>query len=360
MRHLKQQIIPYFMAVVLLGTLSMIPANSTAEETSWCIAPPPPPLKPIISTEMTWSEGVVIPRLDPEIEKALHSLNADPAPESITRGMHYVVSNELRHYILSDIVKDKRGIHIGVGAEQNYILAGWSKPDIIILMDFDQYIVDLHKIYQVFFETSWTPEEFVDQWKSKNKERSIQRIREAHQDNPVLAKKLVSMYKFRYRRVQAKFREILGIYKEEKRKCFLNDYEQFSHIKRLVETGRVVQYRGNLTGDKFLNSLAKFSNEYGIHIGTLYMSNAEYYFPFATGNFISNMMSQTFGDEGLVIHTHPYSGVEYQYIYHRGVNFQEWLTSRKVKTLRRLKDKYGTRQKDSDLIEISRSPKDKK
>lgn len=348
------------LAIAVVGTLGWMPAMVSAEETSWCIAPPPPPLKPIISTEMTWSEGNVIPRLDPEMEKALHSLTADPAPESITRGIHYVVSNEHRHFILSDIIKNKGGIHIGVGAEQNYILAGWSKPDIMVLMDFDQYIVDLHKIYKVFFETSWTPEEFIGQWKKKNRERSILRIREAYADNPSLAKKLVSMFKFRAGRIYGKFREVQGIYKEEKRECFLNSFEQFSHIKRLMETGRVVQYRGDLTGELFLKSLAQFSAEYGIHIGTLYMSNAEYYFTYDTGQFTPNMTSQTFGDEGLVIHTHPYDGVEYQYIYQTGMNFQEWLTSRKVKTVWKMKTKYGKRLADKDLIEISRRPENKK
>ena len=83
--------------------------------------------------------------------------------------MHYTRSNETRHYLFKSPINEIGGIHVGVGAEQNYIFAGWSKPKVMILMDFDQWIVDLHRAYSVMFAKAETPDAFIELWQKKNR-----------------------------------------------------------------------------------------------------------------------------------------------------------------------------------------------
>ena len=88
------------------------------------------------------------------------SLPRDPAPEEITRNQHYWISNEQRLDLFHDPIKDLGGVYVGVGSDQNYLHAGWAKTEVLVLMDFDQKIVDLHGVYRVAFLHASTKEQF--------------------------------------------------------------------------------------------------------------------------------------------------------------------------------------------------------
>ena len=50
---------------------------------------------------------------------AFASLPADPAPPELVRGLHYWISNENDLALFHDAVKDKGGVYVGVGSDQN-------------------------------------------------------------------------------------------------------------------------------------------------------------------------------------------------------------------------------------------------
>src|SRR5262245_14183161 len=64
---------------------------------------------------------------------AFSAVRADRAPETIIRDTHYVVSNEDRPQAFRGAVRDRGGVYIGVGSEQNYVLAGWARPEVMVL-----------------------------------------------------------------------------------------------------------------------------------------------------------------------------------------------------------------------------------
>ena len=99
-------------------------------------------------------------------------LPEDPPPAEITRGSHYWIGNEDRLDVFyDDVSKDavKGGVHMGVGAEQNWMFIGWSKPEVAVMFDFDQAIVDLHRVYFVAFAAAATKEEFKALWLDKSR-----------------------------------------------------------------------------------------------------------------------------------------------------------------------------------------------
>ncbi|MEM6297042.1 MAG: hypothetical protein AAGA54_37600, partial [Myxococcota bacterium] len=103
----------------------------------------------------------------PAVPSALAPLTAlpsDPPPAKLTNDTHYLVSNERRLDLFADDVRDRGDAYIGVGAGQNYVLAAWADPEVMVLVDFDADVVDLHALYILFFAHADDIETFESLW----------------------------------------------------------------------------------------------------------------------------------------------------------------------------------------------------
>ena len=87
----------------------------------------------------------------------MHAVVEDPPPPELVRDTHYIVSNESRQDLFKDSIAAHGGALLGVGSDQNYLLAGWSRPELLILFDFDQVVVNVHRVYRAFFLNAATP-----------------------------------------------------------------------------------------------------------------------------------------------------------------------------------------------------------
>ena len=114
--------------------------------------------------------------LEPAQRKRLASITPDPEPPQLVRDSHYVISNEDRPHLFKGSLDDVGGALVGVGTEQLYVYAGWARPKVIIPMDFDQVVVDLHRIYGLFFLVADTPEDFVSLWSKKREPFALKLI----------------------------------------------------------------------------------------------------------------------------------------------------------------------------------------
>ena len=63
--------------------------------------------------------------VSPAWTDTLNKIVPDPPPPHLVRGTHYVISNEDRHDLWLKTVQGKGGAYLGVGTDQNYVLAGW-------------------------------------------------------------------------------------------------------------------------------------------------------------------------------------------------------------------------------------------
>ena len=86
----------------------------------------------------------------------------DPKPDKLTRNSHYWVSDEKRHDLFREAIADKGGVFIGLGTDQNYLMAAWAKPEVLIPLDFDQMVVYLHYAFRVAFLNAKTPKQFIE------------------------------------------------------------------------------------------------------------------------------------------------------------------------------------------------------
>ncbi|MFT6397613.1 MAG: hypothetical protein ACJAYU_002367 [Bradymonadia bacterium] len=268
--------------------------------------------------------------LPTEVRAAFDAVQADPEPEEITRGTHYWVSNEDGHWVTRELIENSGGVYLGVGSEQNYMIAGWSRPALMILLDFDQQIVNLHDAYGALLIASATPEEFIARWDEDVEEEAVAIIRQAYSGehaNAVAAtlSQTINRCGRRFRRLRDRYNE-LGV------PLFVNDQATYDFIRALWQNNRVITIRGDLTASGAMLGLANAASESGLTMRTMYFSNAEQYFDYG-GQFNANMVAQPFDDRSYVLHTRQYSGWlfveedDYHYALQPGPNFVAWLES---------------------------------
>ena len=281
---------------------------------------------------------------DVAASSALHSPRAttwsdirwDDPPEKITRNTHYWVSNEYRHDLFHDTLKDRGGVYVGLGTDQNYLLAGWARPEIMILMDFDEYVVHLHRVYRVMFERAEDPVELIRLW-SKEKPKTVHGwLEEAYGERSDL-KKIKRAYDRGRKSVSRRLRKLSRTYPKRKIPTFLTDQEQYSYIRQMWMTGKIICVRGNLLGDRSMMDIAEVVRAKGLSIRVLYLSNAEQYFRY-NDVFRRNINILPFDDRSVVLHTlawgcYGFADGHYHYSWQTGANFQAWMTDSKVRLL---------------------------
>ncbi len=319
-------------------------------------------LAPLLAT-LLWlipavSQGqpAALKPLSPEVRKALEAVRSDPPPKNLIYNRHYSTSNEYRQYLYRAKIKPRGGMFIGVGSEQNYVLSGWAKPELMVLFDFDQWIVDLHAIYGVFFLAARTPAELLKLWHPRNQKKAEALLR-APPRTKALADRLMKIYKSTRWQIYKHLRFISGIYRKHRVPIFLSDQQQYDHIVALYRNNRVFAVRGDFTADRTMKDLAAFARRFKIPVRMLYLSNVEYYFEYNKGRYRQNMLDLGFGDPSLVLRTVVRTSSRYRYVYQTGENFQRWLSCRcvhKVKTLTR----YGKLEGHEDMMGIHKNPKD--
>ncbi len=255
------------------------------------------------------------------------SLRADPPPEELTKGRHYWTSNEYRHDLFRPVVEGLGGIYVGVGTDQNYLIAGWMRPEVLVAMDFDGLIPELHGIYGLVFAAAATPREFLGYWlRGKGIERLVA---EAHPEDPRRVKALLRVLSNARWRVRRRLRWTKETFRELKVPTFLTDQRQYDHIRELFARGRVFAIRGDLTGDKTVRDIAAAARRAGLPVRALYTSNAEDYFRYGDA-FRRNIAALPFDEKGVVLQTsgrggHSKIDGHYHYVWQYGRDFQGWL-----------------------------------
>jgi len=277
--------------------------------------------------------ALAAPSLGPlpkEAQDAFRAVRDDPPPPHIVRGIHYVISNEGRHYLYRDAVKDTGGVYVGVGTDQNYLIAGWSRPEVLVLMDFDQVVVDLHRVYRLAFLKAQTPEEFIALWRDKNKADMQALIDEGIAD-PELRAAAQRAYHIARSAVHRRLLRVKARYAQLKMPTFLDDAEQYAFIVDMFKNERVYMVRGDLTADRSVSDIAVAARAAKMPVRTLYLSNAERYFHY-NANFRGSMLSLPLDERSVVLRTSHFTQGRYQYSVQPGANFHAWLNDGKIKS----------------------------
>ena len=297
--------------------------------------------------------------LPEELSQVLGSVEFDPFPEQLVLDAHYWVSNENFHHLYKPWIDDHGGILLGVGTDQNYLMAGWSRSPILLMMDFDEQIRNVHEIYGVIFRRTATPSEHVRAWSKE--EQVVSWLGEDFEG--VRLEELKTTYSRSRRSVLVRLRKVITDYKEREIPTYLSDQAQYDFVRSLWTNGRVFSLRGDLTADKTMVQIARALADHQLVLGIVYLSNAEQYFDF-TPEFRRNIIAQPFDERSVVLRTRPWDelgfpeGGSYHYNVQAAGNFREWLETHRVKNASRLL--AGWRSNDDEipgLSEVKRKPR---
>jgi len=236
--------------------------------------------------------------LPPETAQKFLSIEFDPPPKKLAADAHFVVSDEKAHYLFKSAITGLGGCMVGVGTDQNYIMAGWAKPDILIIADFDQVVVDVHKLYRIAFQHTQSPTDFIKAWR----DQSILEWLEKESLSPDEQKRLRKVFSMSKNLILDRLSEVRKTYRKAKTSTFLDDQQQFDYIRNLFLTNRVFVFRGDLTGTKTYRQIGDTLRNLGLTVRVLYLSNAEKYFD-CSENYKKNMRGLPFDEKSVVLRT---------------------------------------------------------
>lgn len=261
---------------------------------------------------------------------AFEGVEADPHPEKLTRDSHYWISDEQRHDLFREAIADSGGVFVGLGTDQNYLMAAWAKPEVLVPLDFDQMVVSLHYAFRVIFLNAKNPDEFTQMWSEDNFKVTRELIKQAYADKDErFQKDVLRAFKQGSKFVRRRIVRIKKTFGRLEVPTFLSDQSQYDFIVSLFRENRVFPVRGDLTAKKTVRQTGDAARKCGMSIRTLYLSNAEQYFKF-TDDYRQNMLSLPYDAKTRVIRTagtkKPWTadGV-YDYIVQSSDNFKTWI-----------------------------------
>lgn len=255
--------------------------------------------------------------------EAFAGITPDPRPTALVRDTHYIVSNEDNHFVWRSAISGRGGVYVGVGTDQNYVLAGWVRPEFLVLLDFDQVVVDLHRVYGVIFMNAPTPHDFLDMWEDRNVRRVEELIEALKVDAPT-RRGMLAAYRTAHFAVPRRLRRVESAYKPLGVRWFLNDINQYRYVAELFRTGRVVTVRGDLSIGGSMNAVATAARKAGAVVRTVYLSNAERYFPYTAG-FKNSLLALPTDERSIILRTRARMSGAYEYIEQDAANFKRWL-----------------------------------
>ncbi len=288
---------------------------------------------------------------------AWRQVTPDPPPTKLAGNWHFFASNEQRLEQFRRVITGLGGIAIGVGTDQNYLLGGWAKPEMLVLVDFDQMVVDLHEVYRAFFLYASSPAKFMSLWSPRATVRARGIIARAV-PNPAKRRRVQRVFKLARLPVYVRLKKQQRYFRRLKTLTFLSDQQQYEYLVTLFRTGRVLAIRGDLTGKKTMAGIARAARKTGLPVRLLYLSNAEQYFQYGS-SFRKNIFALPVDDKSLVLRTqHMTKKHGFAYVVQRLVDFRYWLRNKRTRRLRDLLQLGGPHWSRSPVV-LPRPPQTK-
>lgn len=324
----------------------------------------PTPATPAAAPPAAAASGALQP-LAPEVAAAFAALREDPAPPAIVRNSHYWISNEYRHDLVRPTLEgaDRAGlggILIGVGTDQNYLMAAWARSELLVLMDFDAEIPRLHRIYGQAFKVAETPEAFLAFWSDDQVKANLAWIRATYgEEKP--GKRMAQAFRTAQPLVRRRLTKTLRDYGKRGVSTFLDDAEQYRHLRALWQAGRVFAVRGDLTAAQTMADIGAAARKAALPVRVVYLSNAPQYFDF-DDQFRANVAALPLDERSWFVHTltrsaYGYADGFYHYNVQSGLNFQQWLRETTLKKLTQIL-KHRTPSKVVGFSVMDKTPVD--
>ncbi len=303
-------------ALAVMGATTACPTRVLAEETARVLPAGP---------------------LSKELRALLWQTPEDPAPEKLLgvskdhEGQHFVAGNETGLHFFEPRIARLGGAYVGVGADQAYVLMGWARPEVAWLMDYDMYVVRIHKIHLLFFGAANSPDDYLRLWSEEGTADAGKLIRSMVSDA-----KEQKLLLHRYRQSSGRvYRRLRALKKKLPIPFYLTDQQQFEHIQSMHREGRIRPMRANLLAAAGMRGIGEAAKSLGVPVRVVYLSNAEQYWDYGEA-FRSNFLSLPTDERSVILRTRGSYLInrDYRYIVQPLQNFQENLKDPAVTSLK--------------------------
>ncbi len=270
--------------------------------------------------------------------EAFNAIKPDPPPKRLILDQHFLVSNEKHlEYFYGDIPKKKGGLFIGVGTDQNFVFAGWARPNRVVVVDFDQWVVDLFDIYAIAFAKAKAPAAFIQLWSKANRKQMRAWIKEAFPEVK-RHKLLIKIFNNSRNKIFGRLNYLHLRHRNTKTPCFLNDPAQYRFIVSMFAKGRWHAFRGDFKGTQTFTGIAAAARKFKLVTRVFYLSNVEDYLTY-TAQYKANIQGVPTDAQTMTLRTsvHKYKKQYlWAYITQTASDYKEWLALPGVKVLKHI------------------------
>lgn len=265
-----------------------------------------------------------LPPLAAEHREVLATIRPDPPPRKLLNDQHYVVSDEQYPERFRTTLLGRGGALLGVGTDQNYFFAGWARPELVIVVDFDQSVVDLHTAYRAFFREASDADRFIELWSDEGRARASAAVaKETRTDDE--RRRVEGALRISRHLVHGRLRYLRDRFAGRGVQTFLTDPAEYRYVAALATSGRVVAVRGDFTADLAMQSAARATRALGLTVRAFYLSNVEQYIRY-TPRFRENVLGLPVDDSSVVLRTYHRGGKRgYVYAVQSAAHFRQWM-----------------------------------
>jgi hypothetical protein len=216
-------------------------------------------------------------------------------------GRHFPVSNEYRHDLLYPDLRDRGGVHVGVGSDQNYTMAAVAGAELLLLVDYDPRIPLVHRMYRALVSVSETPDALVARFAPEAQAESERVIASELADDP-RRDDVVDYYRGRRAWFERYLRRMARATHEGTPVAWVGDATLYARIRALHRTRRIQTFNGDVIAERTLRAIGDVVRRAGAVVRVVYFSNAEQFFPYSD-SFVRNMENLPTDARSLVVRT---------------------------------------------------------
>ncbi len=316
---------PRLRALGLLAWIALAAPGDSAAATA-----PPTSLEGHVHEDMS-SETPTPAPLSPAQRTILLASAEDAAPERLggvteaRQGAHYVTGNEHGLHAFHERVRGLGGGYIGVGAEQAYLLIGWSRAELAWQIDYDPEVVDIHAVHHALIAAADTPAEYLALWHKPRRRDAIALVRAAYPGEA--GARRVALLRQHRSRVARRLDELQAEMLAAGVPCFLDDPGDYAHVRALVLGGRVRALTADLTREGAVVRVAAAARSLGVRMRVIYLSNAEEYWERLPPEFRGNLRALPVDARSVVLRTLLTWEDNRDYLYNAqsAHNYRRWL-----------------------------------
>jgi hypothetical protein len=269
--------------------LTAFPASATRAP----LAAPPKPAAPSAEQRAAFL-AIKEDNLDiPECEEAGRSHLDCRDPRS------YLKTNEPLIGVVLPYVKNRGGGYTGVGSDQNYTLIAAARSQWVWLFDYDEHVVNWHKVLRALILAADTPAAFVaffDESNLKAGKEAIARVYDKRAQRRILQR----LYRGAAPPLARHYRRLAT--DPDQAYSWLGDAKAYGIIRRLYQQGRIQAFKGNMLEKHTMTSIGKSAKKLGVPIRVYYPSNAPEFWEL-TEQYRKNVWSLPFDDHSVVVQT---------------------------------------------------------